>query len=229
MKKLIVLTGAGISAESGLATFRDSGGLWEGYQVEDVATPEAWRKNQELVLEFYNQRRKAALEAKPNRGHAILADLQNYFDVIIITQNVDDLHERAGSRNVVHLHGSLFESRSTLDPTLTYKIEGWELNRGDKCERGSQLRPNIVWFGEAVPMMETAAQIAATSDIFLIVGTSLVVYPAARLIDYVPDQVKKYVVDPKKPDVLHVPNLEFVTDMASVGLAKVKSLLLLGN
>ncbi|MFM7486367.1 MAG: SIR2 family NAD-dependent protein deacylase [Cytophagales bacterium] len=229
MKKLIVLTGAGISAESGLATFRDSGGLWEGYQVEDVATPEAWRKNQELVLEFYNQRRKAALEAKPNRGHAILAELQNYFDVIIITQNVDDLHERAGSRNVVHLHGSLFESRSTLDPTLTYKIEGWELNRGDKCERGSQLRPNIVWFGEAVPMMETAAQIAATSDIFLIVGTSLVVYPAARLIDYVPDQVKKYVVDPKKPDVLHVPNLEFVTDMASVGLAKVKSLLLLGN
>lgn len=229
MKKLIVLTGAGISAESGLATFRDSGGLWEGYQVEDVATPEAWRKNQELVLEFYNQRRKAALEAKPNRGHAILAELQNYFDVIIITQNVDDLHERAGSRNVVHLHGSLFESRSTLDPTLTYKIEGWELNRGDKCERGSQLRPNIVWFGEAVPMMETAAQIAATSDIFLIVGTSLVVYPAARLIDYVPDQVKKYVVDPKKPDVLHVPNLEFFTDMASVGLAKVKSLLLLGN
>ncbi|MFM8740010.1 MAG: SIR2 family NAD-dependent protein deacylase, partial [Cytophagales bacterium] len=193
MKKLIVLTGAGISAESGLATFRDSGGLWEGYQVEDVATPEAWRKNQELVLEFYNQRRKAALEAKPTRGHAILAELQNYFDVIIITQNVDDLHERAGSRNVVHLHGSLFESRSTLDPTLTYKIEGWELNRGDKCERGSQLRPNIVWFGEAVPMMETAAQIAATSDIFLIVGTSLVVYPAARLIDYVPDQIKKYV------------------------------------
>lgn len=229
MKKLIVLTGAGISAESGLATFRDSGGLWEGYRVEDVATPEAWRRNQELVLEFYNQRRKAALGAKPNRGHAILAELQSEFDVTIITQNVDDLHERAGSSNVIHLHGSLFESRSTIDPTLIYKIDGWELNKGDKCERGSQLRPNIVWFGEAVPMMQIAAQIASRADIFLVVGTSMVVYPAASLIDYVPDRAKKYVVDPKKPDILHVPNLSFITDKASVGLAKLQSMLLAGD
>jgi NAD-dependent deacetylase len=229
MVKLVVLTGAGISAESGLATFRDSGGLWEGYRVEDVATPEAWRRNQELVLEFYNQRRKAALGAKPNRGHAILAELQSKFDVTIITQNVDDLHERAGSSNVIHLHGSLFESRSTVDPHLIYKIDGWELNKGDKCEKGSQLRPNIVWFGEAVPMIEIAAQIAANADIFLVVGTSMVVYPAASLIDYVPDRAKKYVVDPKKPDILHVPNLTFITDTAGVGLAKLKSMLLAGD
>lgn len=229
MKKLIVLTGAGISAESGLATFRDSGGLWEGYQVEDVATPEAWRKNQELVLEFYNQRRKAALEAKPNRGHAILAELENDFDVTIITQNVDDLHERAGSTNVIHLHGSLFESRSTIDPTLIYKIDGWELKKGEKCEKGSQLRPNIVWFGEAVPMMEIAARIASSADIFLVVGTSMVVYPAASLIDYVPDRAKKYVVDPKKPEILHVSNLTFISDKASIGLAKLQSILLRGD
>lgn len=229
MKKLIVLTGAGISAESGLATFRDSGGLWEGHQVEDVATPEAWRKNQELVLEFYNQRRKAALEAKPNRGHAILAELENYFDVTIITQNVDDLHERAGSTNVIHLHGSLFESRSTIDPTLIYKIDGWELKKGEKCEKGSQLRPNIVWFGEAVPMMEIAARIASSADIFLVVGTSMVVYPAASLIDYVPDRAKKYVVDPKKPEILHVSNLTFISDKASIGLAKLQSILLRGD
>jgi NAD-dependent deacetylase len=229
MRKLIALTGAGISAESGLATFRDSGGLWEGYRVEDVATPEAWRKNQELVLEFYNQRRKAALEAKPNRGHAILAELENDFDVTIITQNVDDLHERAGSTNVIHLHGSLFESRSTIDPTLIYKIDGWELKKGEKCEKGSQLRPNIVWFGEAVPMMEIAARIASSADIFLVVGTSMVVYPAASLIDYVPDRAKKYVVDPKKPEILHVSNLAFISDKASIGLAKLKSILLQGD
>src|SRR5258708_7303968 len=161
LKKLVVLTGAGISAESGLATFRDSGGLWEGYKVEDVATPEAWYRNPGLVLEFYNERRKKALEAKPNRGHEILAELQNDFDVTVVTQNVDDLHERAGSSNVIHLHGSLFESRSTFDPSLVYKIKRWELSLGDKCEKGSQLRPNIVWFGEMVPMMETAAYVAS--------------------------------------------------------------------
>ncbi len=156
MKKLIVLTGAGISAESGIATFRDAGGLWEGHKVEDVATPEGWRKNQELVLDFYNQRRKKALEVKPNRGHEILAALEKYFEVTVITQNVDNLHERAGTTKVIHLHGSLFESRSTLDASLIYPIEGWELKKGDTCERGSQLRPNIVWFGEAVPMMDVA-------------------------------------------------------------------------
>jgi NAD-dependent deacetylase len=226
MKRLVVLTGAGISAESGLATFRDSGGLWEGYKVEDVATPEAWHKNQKMVLDFYNERRKKALESKPNRGHEILAELQNDFDVTIITQNVDDLHERAGSNNVIHLHGSLFESRSTLDPSLIYKINGWELNLGDKCERGSQLRPNIVWFGEMVPLMEKAAYIASIADIFLVVGTSLVVYPAAGLINEVPRSIPKYIVDPKIPDVLPTPNLYFISEKASIGMEKVKKLLI---
>src|SRR6478752_4423502 len=224
-KKLIVLTGAGISAESGLATFRDSGGLWEGYRVEYVATPEAWHRNQELVLEFYNQRRKNALEAKPNRGHEILAELENDFNVTVITQNVDDLHERAGSKNVIHLHGSLFESRSTLDPSLIYKVKGWTLNLGDKCEKGSQLRPNIVWFGEMVPMMEKAANIASLADIFLVVGTSLVVYPAAGLINEVPRSIPKYIVDPKTPDVLPAPNLHFISEKASTGMEQVRKLL----
>jgi len=224
MKKLVALTGAGISAESGLATFRDSGGLWEGYKVEDVATPEAWQRNPELVLEFYNQRRKTAREAKPNQAHKILAELQNDFDVTIITQNVDDLHERAGSKNVVHLHGSLFESRSTFNPSLIYRIEN-DLKLGDKCEKGSQLRPNIVWFGEAVPMMGEAVRIAAQAEVFLVVGTSLVVYPAASLIDYVPDRVRKFVIDPKKPEVYHVPNLEFIVEKASTGMMKVKKIL----
>jgi NAD-dependent deacetylase len=226
MKKLVALTGAGISAESGIATFRDAGGLWEGYRVEDVATPEAWRKDPALVLDFYNQRRKKALAVKPNRGHEILAELEKHFNVTVVTQNVDNLHERAGSSNVLHLHGSLFESRSTLNPKLIYPIKGSELNIGDKCERGSQLRPNIVWFGEAVPMMDVAGDIAAGADVFLIVGTSMVVYPAAGLIDYVPAHVKKYVVDPKKPEMLHVPNLEFIIDKASTGMERVRQLLL---
>jgi NAD-dependent deacetylase len=226
MKRLIVLTGAGISAESGIATFRDAGGLWEGYRVEDVATPEAWIKNPALVLDFYNQRRRKALEAKPNRGHVILAELELHYNVTVITQNVDNLHERAGSSKVLHLHGSLFESRSTLNPKLIYPIVGSELNLGDKCERGSQLRPNIVWFGEAVPMMDVAADMAANADVFLVVGTSMVVYPAAGLIDYVPDIVKKYVVDPKKPEIMHVPNLEFITEKASVGMKRIWELLI---
>ncbi len=221
MKKLIVLTGAGISAESGIATFRDAGGLWEGHKVEDVATPEGWRKNQELVLDFYNQRRKKALEVKPNRGHEILAALEKYFEVTVITQNVDNLHERAGTTKVIHLHGSLFESRSTLDASLIYPIEGWELKKGDTCERGSQLRPNIVWFGEAVPMMDVAAEIASSADVFLVVGTSMVVYPAASLIDYVPIEVKKYVVDPGRPELMHVPNLEFIQEKASIGMVRI--------
>lgn len=225
MKKLVALTGAGISAESGIATFRDAGGLWEGHKVEDVATPEGWRKNQELVLDFYNQRRKKALEVKPNRGHEILAELEKNFDVTVITQNVDNLHERAGSSNVIHLHGSLFESRSTADPSLIYPIVGWELRKGDRCEQGSQLRPNIVWFGEAVPMMDVAAEIASQADIFLVVGTSMVVYPAASLIDYVPADVKKYVVDPGRPEIWHVPNLEFIQEKASIGMAKVMEVL----
>ncbi|MCW5911242.1 MAG: NAD-dependent deacylase [Cyclobacteriaceae bacterium] len=228
MKKLVALTGAGISAESGIATFRDAGGLWEGYRVEDVATPEAWRKNPALVLDFYNQRRKKAREVKPNRGHEVLAELEEYFDVTVITQNVDNLHERAGSSRVVHLHGSLFESRSTKNPALVYPVEGTELNMGDVCELGSQLRPNIVWFGEAVPLIEAAADSAAGADVFVVVGTSMVVYPAAGLIDYVPDHVPKYVVDPGKPGILHVPNLEFIVEKAGTGMEKLKKMLVGG-
>lgn len=226
MKKLVVLTGAGISAESGIATFRDSGGLWEGHRVEDVATPEGWARNPQLVLDFYNERRKKALEVKPNQGHHILVELEKNFEVTIITQNVDDLHEKAGSKNVLHLHGKLFESRSTKNSNLIYPMNGWELKLGDLCELSSQLRPNIVWFGEAVPMIESAAEVASKADILVVVGTSLLVYPAAGLIDYVKDSVPKFIVDPKKPEVYHVPNLEFITEIGSVGMAKLKTKLL---
>ena len=225
-RRLVVLSGAGISAESGIPTFRDSGGLWEGYRVEEVATPEGWHKNQALVLDFYNQRRRKALEVKPNRGHEILAELEKEFDVTVVTQNVDNLHERAGSSKVIHLHGSLFESRSMIDEMLVYPIKGWELKLGDVCEKGSQLRPNIVWFGEMVPMMEVAASIAAEAEIFLVVGTSMVVYPAAGLIDYVPSEVPKFIVDPKVPEVRQFPNLHFIPEKASVGMEIVKKRLL---
>jgi NAD-dependent deacetylase len=222
MKKIVVLTGAGISAESGIPTFRDSNGLWEGYDVMEVATPEGWRKNQALVLDFYNQRRKNALAVTPNRGHEILAELEKDFDVVVVTQNVDNLHERAGSSNVIHLHGSLFESRSTADENLIYPIKGWELNPGDLCEKGSQLRPNIVWFGEMVPLMEVAAYHASQADIFLVVGTSMVVYPAAGLIDYVQYETPKFVVDPSLPDMKQVPYLTMIAEKASSGMEKVK-------
>ena len=222
MKKLVVLTGAGISAESGIPTFRDSGGLWVGYDVNEVATFEGWQKNPELVLEFYNQRRKRALEVEPNEGHRVLVELESHFNVTIITQNVDNLHERAGSSNVLHLHGSLFQSRSTVDESLVYDIEGWELKLGDLCEKGSQLRPNIVWFGELVPMMEVAAAEAAKADVFMVVGTSMVVYPAASLIHYVPHHVPKFVVDPNLPDVGYVPNVTMIAEKASTGLRKIK-------
>lgn len=225
MKKLVALTGAGISAESGIPTFRDSGGLWEGYPVADVATPEGWRKNPVLVLDFYNQRRKKALEVKPNRGHEILAALEKDFDVTVVTQNVDNLHERAGSTKVIHLHGSLFESRSTVDENLIYPIKGWELKSGDLCEKGSPLRPNIVWFGEMVPMMEVAAGEASRAEIFLVVGTSMVVYPAAGLIDYVAPEVPKYIVDPRIPEVRTSPNLHFIAEKASTGMQKVLEIL----
>jgi NAD-dependent deacetylase len=225
-KKLVVLTGAGISAESGIATFRDSGGLWEGHRVEDVATPEGWYKNPSLVLEFYNQRRKQALSVKPNRGHEILVDLEQHFDLTIVTQNVDDLHERAGSSSVIHLHGSLFESRSTVNEVLIYPIKGWELKLGDVCEKGSQLRPNIVWFGEMVPMMDVAAHHAAHADIFLVVGTSMVVYPAAGLIHYVPVESPKFVVDPKIPEVGSIPYVTMIADKASTGMDTVRKQLL---
>ncbi|HEY0740189.1 MAG TPA: NAD-dependent deacylase [Chryseosolibacter sp.] len=222
MKKIVVLSGAGISAESGIPTFRDSNGLWEGYDVMEVATPQGWNKNPALVLDFYNQRRKRALEVKPNRGHEILAELETDFEVTIVTQNVDDLHERAGSSHVIHLHGSLFESRSSKDESLVYPIKGWELNVGDLCEKGSQLRPNIVWFGEMVPLMEVAAAHASKADIFIVVGTSMVVYPAAGLIDYVPLDAWKYVVDPNLPGMRQMPLLKMYSEKASSGMEKVK-------
>jgi len=225
MKKLVVLTGAGVSAESGLATFRDAGGLWEGYRVEDVATPEAWQRNQATVLDFYNDRRKAALQAKPNEAHRIIAELEKDFEVIVITQNVDDLHERGGSSKVIHLHGKLFESRSSMEPSLIYPVDGWELKLGDKCERGSQLRPNIVWFGELVPMMDIAIAIAATSDIFLVVGTSLVVYPAAGLVDFVPPGVPKYIVDPNIPEGRMDSDFHFIPEKATTGMRKFQELM----
>lgn len=225
-KKIVVLSGAGISAESGIATFRDANGLWEGYDVMEVASPEGWRRNPALVLEFYNQRRKNGLNAQPNGGHLALARLEAKYDVVIVTQNIDNLHERAGSTNVIHLHGEIFKSRSTLDPSLVYEMQGWELNLGDRCERGSQLRPHIVWFGEAVPLMEKAAREAATADLFIVVGTSLVVYPAAGLIDYVDDEVPKYVVDVHIPPVRKRPNLYLIEEKASVGLGRLADQLL---
>lgn len=195
-KKIVILTGAGISAESGIATFRDSNGLWEGHNVMDVASPQGWKKDKKLVLDFYNQRRKNSSEVHPNKGHLALVELEKYFDVSILTQNVDNLHEKAGSTNIIHLHGEIFKSRSTLDSNLIYDIKGWELKTGDKCEKGSQLRPHIVWFGEAVPMMEDAVLITKEADIFIVIGTSLQVYPAANLLDMVQEKKPIYVIDP---------------------------------
>lgn len=219
--RVVALTGAGISAESGLKTFRASDGLWENHRIEDVATPEAWRKNPELVLTFYNERRKASRAAKPNRGHQVLADMQSEFEVIVITQNVDDLHERAGSGNVIHLHGSLLESRSTTDPHLIYQIAGDNLFLGDRCEKGSQLRPNIVWFGEGVPKMEIAAQVAAMADYFIVAGTSLQVYPAAGLIHEVPDLAPVFVVDPNSPKINTGHSITYFDEPATTGMDKV--------
>lgn len=226
MKKLVVLTGAGISAESGINTFRDAGGLWEGHDVMEVASPEGWACNQELVLDFYNQRRKQALTARPNQGHLTLAQLEEDFDVTIITQNVDNLHEQAGSSKVIHLHGELFKVRSTRYPELVYDLRGWELKTGDLCEKGAPLRPHIVWFGEMVPMMEPAMEEATQADIFLVVGTSLMVYPAAGLINYVSDIVPKFVIDPKIPEIHHRPNLHFYAEPATTGVPKVREKLL---
>lgn len=217
-QKLIVLSGAGISAESGIKTFRDSGGLWEGHDVMEVATPQAWNKDKELVLDFYNQRRKQALSCIPNKGHEYVAMLEKYFDVTVITQNIDNLHEKAGSTQVIHLHGELFKSRSTLDESLLYDIDGWELKLGDKCEKGSQLRPHVVWFGEMVPMMEVAVKHALGANILIVVGTSLLVYPAASLIDFVPSDSKIYVVDPKLPEVSLRPEVKKVEKTATEGM-----------
>ncbi len=216
-KNIVVLTGAGISAESGIKTFRDSDGLWENHRIEDVATFDAWRRNKNLVLNFYNQRRRQLLECEPNDAHKLLVKLEEKYNVDIITQNVDDLHERAGSSNVLHLHGELFKVRSTQDEHLVYEWKK-DLTIGDKCEKGAQLRPHIVWFGEDVPMIEVAGKIAGKADIFIVVGTSLVVYPAAGLVHYTDFTVPKYVIDPNKPTISNLQNVEYISEIASIGV-----------
>lgn len=226
-QKLVVLTGAGISAESGIKTFRDSDGLWENHRIEDVATPAGWAANPELVLNFYNQRRAQLLTVEPNDGHRALVELEAHFDVHIITQNVDDLHERAGSSQVLHLHGQLRQVRSTGYEHLIYPWDK-DLHIGDKCERGRQLRPHIVWFGEAVPMLDAAAELAEQADIFLIVGTSLQVYPAAGLMHYAPRNTPFYYVDPKPQanfELKSMPNLTIIEAPATIGVRKVLEIL----
>ncbi len=220
MKKVVVLTGAGISAESGIRTFRESNGLWEEHRVEDVATYDAWKRNPDLVLDFYNQRRKQLYEVKPNAGHLALVELEKKFDVRIITQNVDDLHEQAGSTHILHLHGELKKVRSTLDDNLVYTLDGWELKKGDLCEKGSQLRPHIVWFGEAVPMIEPAIELSLKADIFIVIGTSLNVYPAAGLVYYVKPGTPVYLIDPKAEMFSDVKNLTVFRETAGSGVPK---------
>lgn len=202
MDRLVILSGAGMSAESGIRTFRDMNGLWEEYDVMEVASIEAWYKNPELLLRFYNDRRKQMISSQPNRGHLLLAELEKSFDVQIITQNVDDLHERAGSTHVLHLHGELSKARSTIDPSLIYTLDNPEMKMGDKCEKGSQLRPHIVWFGEEVPAMTEAIPIVESADYLCVIGTSLNVYPAAGLIHYAPGEIPLFLIDPNPPATL---------------------------
>jgi NAD-dependent deacetylase len=227
MKKLVILTGAGISAESGIKTFRDMGGLWEEYDIEQVSSPQGWENNMESVLDFYNQRRKQLLECKPNAAHTKLVELEKYFDVQIITQNIDDLHERAGSSKVLHLHGELRKSMSTGDSTMVYEINGWELKAGDTCEKGHQLRPFVVWFGEAVPMMFNAAQLTEKADIFAVIGTSLNVYPAAGLLSYIKKDVPIFLVDPN--DVQCWRKVTFIKEKAGTGVARLAEILINQN
>ncbi len=216
-KRIVILSGAGISAESGLKTFRDSGGLWEGYNVEDVATPEAWVKDPKLVLEFYNERRKNVAAAQPNDAHKRIAELEKKYDVNVITQNIDDLHERAGSSNVLHLHGEIFKMRSERNNNIITDIKG-DINIGDKATDGSQLRPFIVWFGEPVVKMEEAVQVVHAADIFVVIGTSLAVYPAAGLVDFVSTKTPKYIIDKKIPYTTSLRNLTLIEKPATIGM-----------
>lgn len=217
-KKIIVFTGAGISAESGLKTFRAGDGLWEEYNIEDVATFAAWQKNKELVQQFYNMRRKQVMDAKPNIAHNLVAQLEKYYDVQVITQNIDDLHERAGSKNVLHLHGEIMKVKSTVDSNLIYPTKNWELKMGELCEKGSQLRPHIVWFGEAVPEMENATKLSEMADIFITIGTSLNVYPAANLISEAPRLIPKYLIDPGDFNLDHLKNITHLKTTATNGM-----------
>jgi len=225
-KKLVVLSGAGISAESGLRTFREMGGLWEEYDVMEVASPQAWERDPELVTRFYNERRKQLIKCEPNKAHLILHELEAYFDVKIITQNVDDLHERAGSSSILHLHGELKKARSTVDSNLVYELDSWELTANSKCEKGSRLRPHIVWFGEAVPAISEASTIVSTADILVIVGTSMNVYPAAGLIDYAPSHCPIYIIDPNEVNMSSYGNRTFIKEKASIGMKKLFELLI---
>jgi len=225
MKKIVVFTGAGISAESGLGTFRDSGGLWDNYKIEDVATPEAFKRDPELVLEFYNIRRRQLLSTSPNPAHYALNKFQENFNLQIITQNIDDLHERSGSNNVLHLHGKLMESKSTIDDKV-YEIDGSELILGDLCPVGGQLRPNVVWFGEAVPMMDEAIEIVKNADVFIIIGTSLNVYPAASLINYTSNACEKYIVDLNAMDEIGITSIK---EKASIAVPKLVNQILLNS
>lgn len=226
MKKLVILTGAGMSAESGIRTFREAGGLWEEYDVAEVASPMGWAKNRELVLRFYNERRKQLESVKPNAGHSGVAALEKYFDVHVITQNIDNLHERAGSTKVLHLHGELTKARSTAHPELIYEIGYKDINVGDVCERGSQLRPDIVWFGEAVPAMDEAVRITSTADIFVVIGSSLNVYPAAGLIEYAPKGAPMFLIDPNEVYVSPGLKVEIIKEPASRGVEILTEILL---
>lgn len=218
MQKLVVFSGAGMSAESGILTFRDMGGLWKQYDVTEVASPVAWKKNPELVMDFYNQRRKQLFECKPNKGHFLIASLEDYYEINIITQNVDNLHERAGSKNVLHLHGELKKVRSTIDSSLIYEMNDWELKMGDLCEKGSQLRPHIVWFGEEVHNMDIAVKQIQKADVILVIGTSLSVYPAAGLMQLASTKTQIYVVDPGTPSFIPSKNITFIQKKASEGM-----------
>ena len=218
MKKIVILTGAGISAESGISTFRDSDGLWEHYRVEDVATHEAYERNPELVLHFYNERRRQLYNVEPNEAHRQLARLEQKYDVQIVTQNIDDLHERAGSSHVLHLHGELSKGRSDVNPDIIVEVGNRDINLGDLAPDGTQLRPHIVWFGEAVPNIEPAAELCSQADIFIVVGTSMVVYPAAGLIHYVPRDAECYVVDPKEVPVSR--KVTFIKEVATKGVTQ---------
>lgn len=218
MKKIIVLTGAGVSEESGLQTFRGSGGLWEEYEISEVATPEAWTRNPSLVLEFYNKRRKQSIETSPNPAHYALVELEKKYDVNIITQNIDDLHEKAGSEKVLHLHGEITKSQSSKDPKLVYDIKGWKLDIGEKCEKSSQLRPYIVWFGEPVPNITVASEMTEKADILIIIGTSLNVYPAAGLADCAEESIPKYIIDPNDCNTIGIKNIKHIKEKAGVGV-----------
>lgn len=218
--KVVVMTGAGVSQESGIRTFRDDGGLWEEYNIYEIATPQAWEQNQDLVLDFYNQRRKQLLDVEPNDAHRYLAKLEQQYIVEVITQNIDDLHERGGSSRVLHLHGELLKARSSVDDSLIYSIDGWEIKKGQLCEKGSQLRPHVVWFGESVPNIEPAARITQQADLVIVVGTSLAVYPAAGLLHETRPGTPVVAIDPGTPELSPFPNVCHIREKAAAGVKK---------